>query len=176
MYLKNLLTILVAIILCACDPGDEITSIDPKRSSSSSELALIEGVYKTNKFGDLHYLYISNNAKVTSYNYEGDSVDNGLNCYSKVTSASGINGIFNNKTITYDSNNEEYTLPSPALTISFKYSVSQGMRNFRIGNDFGSAVNGTSSSPVFNVYLGHEARDVPVDAPIISDIKGMLCN
>jgi hypothetical protein len=183
MYPKILVTLLIANMLSACGPGDDITSIDTSRVSiigsgggSSTALRLISGVYRTSKSNDLHYFDISSSGRVKSYNYEGDSVDNGLNCYSVVTAPSGINGIYNNKIITYNSSTDEYTLPSSVLTVSFKYNSSQGMNSFEAANSTYSSLNLTSSSPIYNVYLGNEFRDVPVDSPTASDIQSMLCN
>jgi hypothetical protein len=183
MYSKVLVTLLAANMLSACGPGDDFSSIDPDRAraigsggGSSAELKLIEGIYKTSKSGDLHYLHINSSGRVKSYNYEGDSIDNGLNCFSQVTLASGINGIYNSKVITYNTSNKEYTLPSPALTVSFRYDISQGMNTFKTGNNTFGRINLTSSSPRYNVYLGHEFRDIPVDSPTASDITSMLCD
>lgn len=71
---------LAAVILTGCGSDDN-------DDGSQAGLELISGVWDAfdleGQLVDEGYLYISPNGEITSYDYLGDSFDNGDNCYSE---------------------------------------------------------------------------------------------
>jgi len=68
----------------------------------------IQGIYDISNGEDIVYLSIDGAGEINTYDYQGDSVDNGLNCYVK-NLATGFNQELNGLTVTNDETAKQFT-------------------------------------------------------------------
>ena len=175
MKLQTSAVILSSALLVACGGGGSSTPANNESKTSNPNLAAISGIYDTSRGADESYIYIDNQGEMETYNYEGDSVDNGLNCYSLVGDHSKLNGIFTGATIIYDSSTGIYTASNSGMELSFEFNATAGLHNFAtsgIQSNTGLDLNFNG----INIKVGGSDSNLPVSSPTISDAANMLCD
>lgn len=127
MKFNILLSAVLAAMLVGCGSGSS-SSDDTKESPETqtetpaneqpqapaaeaiTNIAYIEGVYDISKDdGDTIYLSIDSSGLIATYDYMGDAVDKGANCYSK-NSVTGYNTTINGLTVRNDEANKAFTV------------------------------------------------------------------
>ncbi|HEY7883426.1 MAG TPA: hypothetical protein VIC08_00590 [Cellvibrionaceae bacterium] len=95
------------ITLIACGSGIDNTSTSSSSSSSpdtNTDYTPVTGLYDTSTDGgNEQYLYISAQGLITAYNYLGDSVDAGDNCYREAIEGEANFGV-TGKTLSHSGN------------------------------------------------------------------------
>ena len=75
--LRSYLVFLIMILIAACSP----TGSDPTQVVMSDLVGLWNSSEKKGAKTDVIYTRISSDGTIIEYDYDGDEVDNGLNCY-----------------------------------------------------------------------------------------------
>lgn len=161
MLKKVLFTSLITLSLLSCQSDDYKGQAT---SRNNAKIELVSGIYKTirgsatNPPEDKAFLHIADDGKVTVYDDQMDTKDNGSNCYKLATLSTQINSTLHNGITTYDSSNSIYIITKGTNTLSFTYTDTDGMKNFSFNNGTSSfAVAGTSidvNTATTNISLG----------------------
>ncbi|MCV6609097.1 MAG: hypothetical protein OIF32_12865, partial [Campylobacterales bacterium] len=109
---------ILAMVFAGCNESDDEskdggTNDNTGGGSSSGNLtkiAYVKGLYNITSGGDEAYLHISDAGLVATYDFQGDSVDNGSNCYEK--NPSNLNAPINNKTLTQNDSETRFEIGS----------------------------------------------------------------
>jgi hypothetical protein len=124
MKFNILLSLAVATVLIGCGSGSSdsetpaaaqtpTTSTPTNTPVAIKNIAYIEGVYDISKTGDSGtdnvYLSIDSSGLIATYDYMGDTVNNGSNCYQK-NRTDGYNTSINGLTVTNDEASKSFTL------------------------------------------------------------------
>ena len=145
--------------------GQENTTT--QESTTLKNVEYVQGIYNISQEGDSGtdeaYLHISETGLITTYDYLGDSVDNGENCYSK--NPDNINSTINNTTLTIDEENKYFVSGSIQWTYdeTEKNIVKVGLSGFTAGGLF--AMNDTRVA----------TSTLLVTSPSVQDMEQLLC-
>jgi hypothetical protein len=97
MFYKNIRFILIAFLtffLVSCGGGGDGTSDSSRDVTSISGLA---GVWDYSEgTDDVYYIYIDQSGNLSEYDYQGDTVDNGADCYLANINATTISHVSGN--------------------------------------------------------------------------------
>lgn len=148
-------------------------------SSASSSVAanpvfasitgLYDATYVNNvpQLRDENYLYIDTQGKITAYNYLGDAVDVGDNCY-RVATANDFNYKINGKTLTYSAAAQTFTVDVDGENLVLETA------NNAISRVRYSFISGTSIT-MSSANLKLRVTGDRVAAPSVEDIQKSLC-
>ena len=164
--------LLSALFLSACGGSGSSDSGTPAPGISPAKLAQVMGLYDTSTDDDEAYLYIRGNGTVVAYDYQGDSVGSGLNCYSLALDANQINSGLHGGSIYYLSETDRFNIQTEFDLLSFQYNEVAGMRNFIFNLFFFGVSSLTVDFP--NVNVGGDGR-LQTSSPTIEEIESMLC-
>jgi len=90
-------------------PTEEtVTETTTEPAAAIKNIEYIQGIYDISNGEDMVYLSIDETGEINTYDYQGDSVDNGLNCYIK-NLATGFNQELNGLTVTNDETAKQFT-------------------------------------------------------------------
>lgn len=131
------------------------------------------GVYDATRDGDVNYLIIDSENNIRAYNYLGDGVDAGNNCYAPVT-AGGINSGISGKKAVYDSLNATYSVTSSSgEQVSWLVSSPRKVTldvGFKLSSGGQLSVNSTYNGVLLNYVLSANPTGL---SP--SDVETALC-
>ncbi|MDO6747014.1 hypothetical protein [Gilvimarinus sp. 1_MG-2023] len=162
--------------LAACGSGsssDNTTnssSSQPVSSSGSSsdDYSAVVGLYDVSNGDDEQYYYIAADGLFTAYNYLGDSVDNGNNCYREATGAEA-NAEITGQTLTAKADGN-FAIDVAGTELVFEMVGGEISRlttpQFSSGGSMYVTLNGAKVRITTNT----------TDTPVIADIQAMICN
>jgi len=140
-------------------------------SVSTANYSALTGLYDTSASnGDEHYLYINPQGKITAYNYLGDGIDAGDNCYREVI-AGELNFVLNGETPTYNSTAGNYTLDVNGSLLTWTLSA-EGNRITNVSYGSLSASGGISITGTGSAFRVSTRRHLTMN---IEDIQSALC-
>lgn len=174
--MKVVVPFLVVGFIAGCG-GSSDSGDSGSGTTVDSNLELISGVYDTTRdsTSDESYLYISDTGAVTAYDYEGDSVGSGSNCYSIPADYSQTNYSLTGGTVTYSSTEEVYTLTNGDVVLTFEYDTTEGMNDFVYNSIFSSSTGLDIKGSNVNLYIGTPGQ-LQSTTVTISDITSALCD
>jgi hypothetical protein len=168
---------LVALNLVACGGGGGGGSsaqpgeiIGPGTSTDFSPVAgLYDASVERNNLKDESYLYISSEGKITAYNYMGDSIDAGNNCY-REASGSDINAAITGKTLTYSAADSRFSTTVGSTPLYWELDTNKKLSKI----NYGGSISG--SNLVFSSGgTSLAVRSTTITTPKITDITSALC-
>lgn len=144
----------------------------PETGGSDVDYSPVSGLYDTSVTAgddtDEHYVHISSNGELTAYNYLGDSVDAGDNCYREAETGE-LNAAVSGKTLEYDQESSEFTVELDGDPLYWRVEGNDIIQIGWRGISGGSGLNFSSG----NIALRLEADTT--DALTISDIEAAMC-
>lgn len=175
---KNTSTASSSSAVAVSSVASSASSVSSAVSSSSSSVAAnptfgpVTGLYdvSTTSGGvtDENYLYIDGQGKITAYNYLGDAVDLGNNCY-RVATANDFNYKINGKTLTHNASAQTFTVDVDGENLVWKIT-----NNAISGFQYSFISSGTGIS-MSSANLKLRVTNTRVEAPSIDDIRNSLC-
>lgn len=177
--MRKLIVFLAAgSLLAGCGSSGTGETSNKVRSANNSKLdpniISVSGVYDTSRTLDEAYLYISDEGRVTAYDYQGDVSGSGDNCYTLATAPNQINSIFNAGKVSYSISTGKYSLTGDSDVIEFTYDTTDGMQNFTLNSAISSNTGLDISAMNLNIKIGGDGS--LQSTLLISDIESAICN
>jgi hypothetical protein len=152
MKFNMLLSVAVAAMLVGCGSSSSDDSEEQTPTQTPTEtptggtgettsnptpnltnIAYIQGIYdisgSNNTGTDTIYLSIDSSGLITTYDYQGDTIDNGANCYVK-NASNGYNTAINGLTVTNDEANKAFTVDGG---YQWNYGDTQSIQTVSVG-------------------------------------------
>lgn len=165
-FLKSgVLSCALCLTFSACSSDD--SSDDKTVLAPTVDYTIMEGMYDTSSTdGDENYLYIDADGLITSYNWMGDIVDNGGNCYN-ISQSGDVNYALNGLSLTRDETNSKYYTTVSSTEVAWTYDSSDTITSIV----YGGSITATSRLALNNMVL----VTAKTSSPTLSDITNNMC-